>query len=290
MSLLMPAHPTFKHKENGMLNERELNVIRVALFIVVVLTWGTFLTGCTSAQEKREYRNAQVKVIGTQVDARSKESSSDAAARIALYAAMAEVARSSPDSADAIAVALAVSSVQEESDAPGPIVQLHREQNGALELAKVVAPALIATAGTVAVAGYQASVSKNNSNNAARVAIGDATTDADIMRSVTNMASVGLSRETISVGGDYTEVGSDLDQSVTTSEVTTTTTSATETTTTTTDSNNVYTTPEGNTITLDEIKAAVASGVTVTVILDGEEVEVTECEDGGFTFGGGSCA
>ena len=268
-------------------------VIKTVLFAIVIFTLGPILVGCTSAEQKKDYRNAQVSVISTQVDARAKENSADAAARIALYAAMAEVARTSPDSADAIAVALAVSSVREESDANGPVVQLHREQNEMMELAKVVAPTVINTLGTVAVAGYQASVSKNNSDNAALVALGESGKDADIMRSVTQMASVGLSRETMTVGGDYTVAGEDLDQSVTTTSSvdtsTSTSTSTTTSTTTTTDSNNAYTTPEGDTITLDEIKAAVASGITVTVIVDGEEVEVTSCDDGSLTFGGGSC-
>ena len=281
-----------------MLNEKKLNVIRVVLFFIVVLTWGIFLTGCTSAEQKKEYRDAQVSVISTQVDARAKESSADAAARIALYAAMAEVAKSSPSSADAIAVAMAISSVQEESATNNPVVQLHREQNEAIEVVKAVAPALIATVGTVAVAGYQASVSKNNSDNAARVAIGDATTDADIMRSVTNMASVGLGRETISVGGDYNEAGGNIDQSVatTTATSTTNTTSTTNNTTTTTtseandmsvtDSNNVYTTSDGTLVSLADLEALLANGIEVTVIIDGEEVPVESCDDV-LTFGGG---
>jgi aspartate/glutamate racemase len=184
--------------------------------ILLAVVIGATLTGCTSAEQKKEYRNAQVSVISTQVDARARENSADAAARIALYSAMAEVARTSPASADAIAVAMAISSVKEESASGNPIVQLHKEQNEAIEVVKAVAPALIATAGTIAVAGYQASVSKNNSDNAALVALGESGKDADIMRSVTNMASVGLNRETVSVGGDYTTVGNDMDQSVTT--------------------------------------------------------------------------
>ena len=162
-----------------MLTDRQLNFIRVLLFVFVVVTWSMYLTGCQSAEEKQEYRDAQVSVISTQVEARAKESSADAAARIALYSAMAEVARSSPSSADAIAVAMAISSVQEESTTNNPVVQLYRENNEALELTKALAPALIGAASTVAIAGYQASVSKNSSDNAARVAIGESTKDAD---------------------------------------------------------------------------------------------------------------
>ena len=245
---------------------------------IAIISAGLILGGCTSSEQKREYRDAQVSVISTQVEARAKENSADAAARIALYAAMAEVARSSPDSADAIAVAMAISSVQEESDANNPVVQLHREQNEVLELTKVIAPALIGAASTVAVAGYQASVSKNSSDNAAKVAIGESTKDADIMRSVTTMASVGLNRETLSVGGDYTTVGNDMDQSVTTSSVATTTTDSYNET--------IYQTSDGTNVSLADIEALIANGIAVTVIVDGEEVEVTQCDDT-LTFGGG---
>jgi len=251
---------------------------------------GTFLAGCTSAEQKQEYRNAQVEVISAQVDARAKENSSDAAARIALYSAMAEVARTSPSSADAIAVAMAISSVREESSSSNGIVQLHKEQNEAIEVVKAVAPALIATAGTIAVAGYQASVSKNNSDNAALVALGESGKDADIMRSVTTMASVGLNRETMTVGGDYTTVGNDMDQSVTTTTSSTNTATTTETSSvsTVTDSNNqtTYQTTEGTNVSLEDIEALIANGIRVTVVIDGEEVEVTQCADE-LTFGGG---
>ena len=252
------------------------------------------LGACTSTEQKAEYRDAQVKVISTQVDARAKENSADAAARIALYSAMAEVAKNSPESADAIAVALAVSSVKEESDSDSPVVQLHRESNEAVELTRAIAPALIGAVSTVAVAGYQASASKNNSDNAAIVALGDSAADADIMRSVTNMASTGLSRATTSVNGDYYQAGGDMDQSVSTSTTTSTTTSTQTNTTTTseandmsvTDSNNVYTTSEGTLVNMADLEALIASGIEVTVIIDGEEVPVESCDDE-LTFGGG---
>ena len=249
---------------------------------IAIISAGLILGGCTSAQEKREYRRAQVDVISTQVEARAREGSADATARAALYAAMAEVARNAPDSADAIAVAMAVASVQEEEDSDGAIVQLHREQNEAIEVVKAVAPALITTVGTVAAAGYQASVNKAQSDNAALVAIADSAASADVMRSVTQMATVGLGRDTLSVGGDYTTVGNDMDQSVTTTTSTESSVSAV------TDSNNqtTYTTTDGTNVDLADIEALLGAGLRVTVIIDGEEVEVTQCEET-LTFGGG---
>jgi len=187
---------------------------------------------------------------------------------------------------------LAVSSVKEEADSPGAIVQLHREQNEVLEVAKVVAPALINTLGTVAVAGYQASVNKTQSDNAASVAIADSAANADVMRSVTQMATVGLGRDTVSVGGDYTTVGNDMDQSVTTTTSSTNSTSSTNTesssVSTVADSNNqtTYTTTDGTNVSLEDIEALLGAGLRVTVIIDGEEVEVTQCAET-LTFGGG---
>ena len=255
---------------------------------IIALSIGAVLAGCTSAEQKQDYRDAQVQVIGAQVSGRTEQDKANASARAALYQAMAEVARNAPDSADAIAVAMAVASVQEEEDSDGAIVQLHREQNEILEVAKVVAPALITTVGTVAIAGYQASVSKNNSDNAAIVALGDSAADADIMRSVTEMASIGLSQNSLSVGGDYTTVGNDMDQSVTNTTSSTETNSVATTTTTTTDSNNqtTYTTTDGTNVDLEDIEALLGAGLRVTVIIDGEEVEVTQCDDT-LTFGGG---
>jgi hypothetical protein len=252
---------------------------------LLVLAVVVALTGCTSAQEKREYRRAQVDVINSQVEARAREGSAEATARAALYAAMAEVARNAPDSADAIAVAMAVASVQEEEDTDGAIVQLHREQNEVLEVAKAVAPALINTLGTVAVAGYQASVNKTQSDNAASVAIADSAANADVMRSVTQMATVGLGRDTLTVGGDYTTVGNDMDQSVTTTTSSTSTESSSVSTVTDSYNETTYTTTDGTNVSLEDIEALLANGIQVTVVIDGEEVEVEQCEDS-LTFGG----
>ena len=79
-----------------------------------------------------------------------------------------------------------------------------------------------------------------------------------------------------------------LTMAATTAATTATTTATTTTTTTTSDSNNqtTYTTTEGKNVDLADIEALLGAGIRVTVIIDGEEVEVTQCEDT-LTFGGG---
>ena len=72
---------------------------------IIALSIGAVLAGCTSAEQKQDYRDAQVQVIGAQVSGRTEQDKANASARAALYQAMAEVAKNAPDSADAIAVA-----------------------------------------------------------------------------------------------------------------------------------------------------------------------------------------
>jgi hypothetical protein len=251
------------------------------------------MSACTSTQEKREYRRSQVEVISTQVEARSRDNSAGAQARVALYEAMAEVARSAPDSADAIAVAMAISSVREESDTTGPIVQLHREQNEAIEVVKAVAPSLIGVLGTVGVAAMNADVAKTQSRNNAAIQVNDSQQDARIVEAVAGLGAAASAQVGTSVGGDYYVTGGDLDQS--TQATATSSTSNTETTTTNTDSNNVteavtneYVTTDGTKVSLADIQALLANNLEVTVLIDGEEVEVEQCPEGGLTFGGGS--
>jgi hypothetical protein len=103
------------------------------------------------------------------------------------------------------------------------------------------------------------------------------------------------------VGGDYYVTGGNVDQSTQTSTATSSTTSnettTTSTTTTNTDSNNVteyvtneYVTTEGTNVSLEDIQALLANNLEVTVLIDGEAVEVEQCEDGGLTFGGDTCS
>jgi carbohydrate-binding DOMON domain-containing protein len=92
--------------------------------------------------------------------------------------------------------------------------------------------------------------------------------------------------------------GGNVDQSTQTSTATSTNTetNTTTTTTTNTDSNNVteyvtneYVTTEGTNVSLEDIQALLANNLEVTVLIDGEAVEVEQCEDGGLTFGGDTC-
>lgn len=289
--------------------ERGTEVGRLFLWLAFAGIMILILAGCTSQEARQAHQDGQVEIIRTQVDARTQQRIADATARTALYEAMARVAQTNPESSDAIAVALAVSSVREEEGGEvGPLVQLQAQRNEAVELAKAIAPALITTAGTLGVAAIQGETNRAASANARDIAIADSAADADIMRSVTGMATAGLANAGTAIGGDYYVAGGGINQSVTTTNTSTTTETNTSTnitdsynpssdtyTTSNTYNQQTYQTASGDSITYEELRDLVLQGLNFTVIIDGEEVTVEPADDSvcpggepGLTFGAGS--
>jgi hypothetical protein len=298
---------------------------------LLAIAMAVTMVGCTSVEEKREYRQAQVDMVKTQQQSREAIALQREQAQAQMWAAAAEIVKANPESADAFAVVMGVRVANEDDQDDAPLVTLQREENEALAVVKAVAPALVTTLGQVGIAAIQADVNKTQSDNAAAVAIADAATDADIMRNVTSMASIGLQNGGMDVGGNYYTAGGNIDQSVVTTNTSTATNTETNTSTNTetntstntetntstntstettetntvtdsynqTDSNDTYTTnnttsyqtPEGTFVSYEDLEALLAAGIRVTVVIDGEEVEVEQanCPDGsdGLTFGGG---
>ena len=137
------------------------------------------LAGCTSLEDKQDRRQAEIEMVDKQMQARAQMEVDKARAQAALYNAMAQIAANNPDSADAIAVGMALAvSKQDESGNFGPVVTLSQEKDAAQEWAKILAAPLINTVGTVAVAGINASVQRNASDNMAKVSMQENETDA----------------------------------------------------------------------------------------------------------------
>lgn len=205
------------------------------------------LASCSSLEEKQAHNEAQIRMIAVQREAQEAERLAEANAKKALYEALAAVAQASPDQAGAVTVALAVQGITREDSGATPIVQLQREQNTALEVAKVVLPSVVNLATGLGVAAINADVSKTQSNNAARVQINDAEQDAAIVNSVASLGSLAVQNSGTSISvsdngyvntGTYSE---DNDVTTTTTEdndVTTTTTVTEDNDTTTTTNNN----------------------------------------------------
>ena len=195
------------------------------------------LFGCASTEEKAQHNQAQIDIVRVQRDAQRDERVADADAKKALYEALAQVAKANPDQAGAVTVALAVQGITEESSSATPIVQLQRQENTALEVAKVVLPSAVNLATGLGVAAINANVAKTQSDNAARVQINDAQQDANIVNAVAGLGSAAVQNAGTSISvsdNGYVNTGTYTEDN---STVNTTTDSGN---TTTTESNNWY--------------------------------------------------
>lgn len=265
------------------------------------------LASCSSLEEKQAHNEAQIRMIAVQREAQEAERLADANAKKALYEALASVAQANPEQAGAVAVALAVQGITEEDGGATPIVQLQREQNTALEVAKVVLPSVVNLATGLGVAAINADVSKTQSNNAARVQINDAEQDAAIVSSVATLGSLAVQNSGTSISvsdngyvntGTYTEDNDVITTTTTNTETNTTdsnnATTNTSTTNNTTDSYNTASTVSygGREITLDGLLEYFRGtglaytinlgGTVYTVDGDGEPVEIN-CNEPQFS-------
>ena len=242
------------------------------------------LAACSSHEEKESYRQAQIDMVRQQQEHRAVVEAQRSAAEAKKWQAAADIVAANPEAADAFAVAMAVSVVQEANSDDVPIVQLQREENEALEVVKAVAPALITTLGTVGTVALNADVAKTQSRNNAAIQINDSQQDARIVEAVAGLGVAASSAATTAVNGDYYVAGGDIDQSTTQDSY-----NPIDNTNNSVDNTTTYTTPSGDVISVEELTELLADGIEVTVIIDGEEVPVEQCEEGGLTFGGESC-
>ena len=244
------------------------------------------LGACTSVEDKAAYRQAQIDMVRQQQQSKQVIATQREQAEAEKWKHAAAIVAANPESADAFAVAMAVSVVTNNSEGDAPVVTLQRESNEALEVVKAVAPSLINVLGTVGTVALNADVAKTQSRNNAAIQINDSQQDARIVEAVAGLGVAASSQLSTSVGGDYYATGGDLDQSTVSSNQTTTNTDSNNVTEAVT---NEYITTDGTKVSLEDIQALLANNLEVTVLIDGEAVEVEQCEDDGLTFGGGSC-
>lgn len=233
------------------------------------------ITGC--ATQKGNDRLAQhgadqIRMIEIQREARQREKLAEAQSNSELFDSLARVCEANKEHCPAVTVALAVIGVQgaDGEDDDAPIVALQQQRNDALEYVRVLATPVSTLVAGLGVAAIQADVSKNASDNAARVQIQDAETDASIVQSVANLGVAAVGAGGVDVGGDYYTLSDQalIDQSVNT------TTTNTETNTTTT---------SGDTIDDDSLNTiesyitnlgSMGDGQIAEVVLNGGAVDI----------------
>jgi len=252
------------------------------------------LGACSGAENKAAYRQAQIDMVRQQQQSRQAIATQRQAAEAAKWEHAAAIVAANPESADAFAVAMAVSVVTQNSEEDAPVVTLQRESNEALEVVKAVAPALVGVIGQVGVAALNADVAKTQSDNNAAVQVNDRQQSARIVEAVAGLGVAASSQVGTSVGGDYYVSGGDIDQSNSSvnssnNPVDNSTTDNSTTDNAVSTSSETYTTNNGDELTLEEITKLITDGIEVTVIIDGEETPVEQCQSGdALSFGGNS--
>ncbi len=198
--------------------------VTVALVALVAVLY----TGCaTQAGNDRlaRHQQDQIELVRVQAETRERMALDRAQAQAQWALAMAQVAQSAPDSADAIAVALAVSAVKgNEEGSSSPVVTLQRQENGAREWARILASPVLGSLTQLGIAGINADVQKNASDNMAKIQINEDTVDGQQFEVLGNVATAVSSFGATAIqnaGGNttYTYTASDeatLDLSTTT--------------------------------------------------------------------------
>lgn len=185
------------------------------------------VSGCTSLEKQQSNEQAQIEMIRMQREANVREENAETQEKAALYQAIAQIASTNPEHSPAALVALtAISMSATEEDADAPIVGLRAQQNEALLWTQALAPTVGGLITGLGVAAINADVAKTQSNNSRDIQIHDASTDAQIISSVTDLgiASVGVGG--VDVGGDQYIVSDQgiIDNSTSQDTITTTTT------------------------------------------------------------------
>ena len=89
------------------------------------------LTACTSLEKQQSNERAQVEIVKVQREAMARDVANQTQAEIAMYESLAQIAASSPESSDAVvlAIALVANNRSQEGEQPG-IVTLREQTNG----------------------------------------------------------------------------------------------------------------------------------------------------------------
>ena len=203
----------------------------VALVALVAILY----TGCATElgnHRHAEHAKAQIELTRVQTESRERIALDRAQAQAQWALAMAQVAQSAPDSADAIAVALAVSAVKgNESDQSSPVVTLQRQENGAREWARILASPVLGTLTQLGIAGINADVQKTQSDNMAKIQMNEDVVDGQQFEVLGNVATAVSSFGTTAIqnaGGNTTYTYTASDEA--TMDLSTTTTTSGDTT------------------------------------------------------------
>lgn len=162
--------------------------------IFILCLMAVTLAGCTSLEKQQSHEQAQVKIVSVQREAMAREMASQSQAQIALYENLARIAEASPESSDAIVLAMAlVGNGANQDRSQAPIIALQERRNEAIELTKALAPTVGGVLTSVGLAAINANVSREQVRATRDVSINDSNNDARIVEAVSGLGVAAVS-------------------------------------------------------------------------------------------------
>lgn len=210
-------------------------------FLTVMVT-AILFAGCTSLEKQQSNERAQVEIVKVQRDAMARDVANQTQAEIAMYESLAEIAATSPESSDAIVLAIAmVANNRSENEGQPGLVTLRENKNDAVELTKALAPTVGGLLTQVGIAALTQQTSREQIRANRDIAVNQANQTAN---AIANVAALGAAAANNS--GDqitmtdqaWLNMGSYEDNDTTSTTTNTSTNTSTNTETNTSDSYN----------------------------------------------------
>lgn len=220
-----------------------------------VMAAAVFLAGCTSLEKQQSNERAQVEIVKVQREAMARDVANQTQAEIAMYESLAQIAANSPESSDAIVLAIAMVANNRSKDEGQPgIVTLREQKNEAVELTKALAPTVGGLLTQVGIAALSQQTQREQIRATRDVQVNQANNTAAAIDSVATLGGIAASNAgdsiTVTDSGFYNAGEYNQDSgNVTTTQTTTSIADAYNTTDNSVTDNSVMTTTTNDTVT-----------------------------------------
>jgi len=173
-----------------------------------VMASAIFLVGCTSLEKQQSNERAQVEIVKVQREAMARDVANQTQAEIAMYESLASIAANSPESSDAIVLAIAmVANNRSQGEGKSGIIALREQKNEAVELTKALAPTVGGLLTQVGIAALSQKTQREQIRATRDVQVNQANQTASAIDSVATLGGIASSNAgdsiTVTANGFY---------------------------------------------------------------------------------------
>jgi len=159
-----------------------------------VMASAIFLVGCTSLEKQQSNERAQVEIVKVQREAMARDVANQTQAEIAMYESLASIAANSPESSDAIVLAIAmVANNRSQGEGKSGIIALREQKNEAVELTKALAPTVGGLLTQVGIAALSQKTQREQIRATRDVQVNQANQTASAIDSVATLGGIASS-------------------------------------------------------------------------------------------------